>query len=130
MMSLLSFLLPEHDRPSLNDLACMVETDHSHEALVTTETSHTFNVEADCSVHNRYASQRSSDFASWNLWEDNLRFEVLELTKRPFCAFGYDKLLQLRIGSTREMEGFCNAVPLAVPLEEPEYIAPGNQLET
>ena len=52
MMSLLSFLLPETDLPTLKDLACMVETDHSHEA---------------------YKSRRNSDFASWDSWEDELR---------------------------------------------------------
>jgi hypothetical protein len=32
MMSVLPFLLPDDDLPSLNALACMIETDHSHEA--------------------------------------------------------------------------------------------------
>lgn len=34
MMSLLTFLLPNEDLPSLVDLACMVEKDHAHEAYV------------------------------------------------------------------------------------------------
>lgn len=35
MMALLSFLkLRQEDMPSLTDLACMVEPDHSHEACV------------------------------------------------------------------------------------------------
>lgn len=34
MMSMLAFLLPEEKLPPLDELACMVETDHTHEAYV------------------------------------------------------------------------------------------------
>lgn len=37
MMSLLSFLLPSTDLPSLSDLACMVEADATHEAYAHVE---------------------------------------------------------------------------------------------
>lgn len=34
MMSMLAFLLPAEELPPLEELACMVETDHTHEAYV------------------------------------------------------------------------------------------------
>ncbi|KAM0747236.1 UAA-domain-containing protein [Meredithblackwellia eburnea MCA 4105] len=89
MMSLLSFLLPSADLPSLTDLACMVEDDTSHEA---------------------YTSRKNSDFSTWDIWAPDLRMEILELVRRPFCAFGYDRLLSNKMGDLPEMKNFCSAV--------------------
>lgn len=86
MMALLSFLLPEEDLPSLERLACMVEKDPSHEA---------------------YKSARRSDFASWELWSPELRRDVLQVTKGPFCRHGYDRLLRDRLGDVDELKGLC-----------------------
>lgn len=57
-----------------------------------------------------YKSRKSSDFASWDSWEDGLRLEVLSITRRPFCAFGYDRLLSERIGEVRDLIDFCKDV--------------------
>ncbi|KAL8293090.1 hypothetical protein RQP46_000784 [Phenoliferia psychrophenolica] len=89
MMSLLTFLLPSTDLPSLADLACMVESDASHEA---------------------YHSRKNSDFSSWDDYEPELRMEVLRLVRRPFCSFGYDRLLAKKQGELPEFQGFCDRV--------------------
>ncbi|SCV74621.1 BQ2448_7650 [Microbotryum intermedium] len=86
MMGLLTFLLPDEDLPSLESLACMVEHDESHEA---------------------YHSRRASEFAAWDSFEPELRFEILTLVKRPFCMFGYQKVLERAKGKLPEMEDFC-----------------------
>lgn len=36
--------------------------------------------------------------------------EVLYITRRPFCAFGYDRLLREQLGPLPELEGFCDKV--------------------
>jgi len=89
MMSLLTFLLPDEALPSLEKLACMVENDDTHEA---------------------YKSARKSDFASWDLWEPELRREVLEITRKPFCRHGYDRMLRTTLGDVEELEGLCDGV--------------------
>ncbi|SGY84734.1 BQ5605_C009g05717 [Microbotryum silenes-dioicae] len=86
MMGLLAFLLPEEDLPSLESLACMVEHDESNEA---------------------YHSRRASEFAAWDMFEPDLRMEILLTVKRPFCMFGYEKVLERAKGTLPEMEGFC-----------------------
>ena len=72
MMSLLSFLLPDDALPPLGDIACIAE--------------HHENLQA-------YHSRRSSDFAQWDAFEPELRTEVLDIVRRPFCAFGYERVL-------------------------------------
>ncbi|GAA5889623.1 hypothetical protein JCM16303_004444, partial [Sporobolomyces ruberrimus] len=72
MMSLVSYLLPEEDLPPLADIACIAEHDEHLQA---------------------YHSRRSSDFATWDSYEDDLRREVLEIVRRPFCSFGYHHVL-------------------------------------
>ncbi|KAK4705233.1 hypothetical protein P7C70_g963, partial [Phenoliferia sp. Uapishka_3] len=107
MMSLLSFLLPSVDLPSLSDLACMVESDDTHEALVKFTPAPDFVLTPKiCS----YKSRKNGDFASWDSWSPDLRLEVLRIVRRPFCAFGYDRLLVNKLGSLAEYEGFCQEV--------------------
>lgn len=36
--------------------------------------------------------------------------EVLYITRRPFCAFGYDRLLREQLGDLPELKGFCDKV--------------------
>lgn len=74
----------------------------------------------DGSFGGRYKSRKSSDFASWDLWEPSLRLEVLKITRRPFCAYGYDRLLREHLGAEfpREMGGFCEGLSLTLMEEE------------
>lgn len=58
----------------------------------------------------RYHSRRASDFASWDSWEPELRMEVLNIVRRPFCAAGYLKVLTNAKGELPEMKGFCDQV--------------------
>lgn len=46
------------------------------------------------------------------MWPSDLRQEVLELTRRPFCAFGYDRLLVAKMGEEKSGIGseFCRGV--------------------
>ncbi|GAA5895635.1 hypothetical protein JCM8208_005287 [Rhodotorula glutinis] len=91
MMSLLSFLLPNDDLPPLEDIACIAE---HHDNL------------------NAYHSRRLSDFAQWDAFDPALRKEVLDIVRRPFCAFGYDRVLLKARGEEPDtvaaMEGFCD----------------------
>jgi hypothetical protein len=100
MMSLLSFLIPDEDLPSLSDVACIAEHQESLQA---------------------YHSRRSSDFATWDKFEPSLRMEVLNIVRRPFCAFGYQRVLLNARGDDPEvqkaMEGFCDPVGM----EDEEY---------
>ncbi|GAA5947958.1 hypothetical protein JCM10213_007666 [Rhodosporidiobolus nylandii] len=100
MMSLLSFLLPDEDLPPLSDVACIAE--------------HHENLQA-------YHSRRSSDFASWDKFEPWLRDEVLKIVRRPFCTFGYSRiLLNARpddADAQAAMDGFCDSLPM----EDDEY---------
>ncbi|GAA5889639.1 hypothetical protein JCM16303_004449, partial [Sporobolomyces ruberrimus] len=68
----ISHPLPEEDLPPLADIACIAEHDEHLQA---------------------YQSRRSSDFATWDSYEDDLRREVLEIVRRPFCSFGYHHVL-------------------------------------
>lgn len=91
MMSLLSFLLPEEDLPGLDKLACMVESDPSHEA------------------YQRKA--KTDDFAAWDSFEPELRSDLLARVRKSFCSLGYDKLLRkTRPDAADEMDGFCDSV--------------------
>ena len=33
--------------------------------------------------------------------------EVLQLVRRPFCSYGYDRLLVNKLGDLPEFQGFC-----------------------
>lgn len=57
-----------------------------------------------------YHSRRLSDFSSWDKWEDDLRMEILEITRRPFCSAGYLAVLTNAKGELPEMKGFCDGV--------------------
>lgn len=93
MMSLLSFLLPDTNLPPLGDVACIAE---HHESL------------------QAYHSARNSDFATWDQFEPSLRDEVLRIVRRPFCAFGYNRVLLNARGDDlvvqKTMENFCDSV--------------------
>ncbi|GAA6062280.1 hypothetical protein JCM10212_000940 [Sporobolomyces blumeae] len=92
MMGLVSYLLPDQDLPPLADIACIAEHDEHLQA---------------------YHSRRSSDFATWDSYEPNLRQEILEIVRRPFCSFGYEHVLRNAKGDLPEMAGFCDTVGLA-----------------
>ncbi|GAA5868006.1 hypothetical protein JCM8547_000779 [Rhodosporidiobolus lusitaniae] len=100
MMALLSFLLPDEDLPPLSDVACIAE--------------HHENLQA-------YHSRRSSDFATWDQFTPSLRNEVLRVVRRPFCFFGYNRVLLAARGDDPEvqkaMDGFCDKVEM----EDDEY---------
>jgi hypothetical protein len=36
--------------------------------------------------------------------------EVLQVVRRPFCSFGYDRLLVNKLGDLPEFQGFCDQV--------------------
>ncbi|GAA5870585.1 hypothetical protein JCM1840_004808 [Sporobolomyces johnsonii] len=91
MMSLISYLLPDEDLPPLADIACIAE--------------HHENLQA-------YHSRRASDFATWDKYEPSLRQEILDIVRRPFCAFGYQRVLRNAKGDVPEMDGFCDSVRL------------------
>ncbi|GAA5902436.1 hypothetical protein JCM6882_002753 [Rhodosporidiobolus microsporus] len=100
MMSLLSFLLPDEDLPPLQDVACIAE--------------HHENLQA-------YHSRRTSDFATWDKFDPVLRDDVLRVVRRPFCAFGYQRILLNARGDDaavqEAMDGFCDNVTM----EDAEY---------
>ncbi|GAA5833750.1 hypothetical protein JCM11251_003219 [Rhodosporidiobolus azoricus] len=59
-----------------------------------------------------YHSQRSADFANWDKFDPVLRRDILDLVRRPFCAFGYHRtLLNARTGDSTAQEAmsrFCD----------------------
>ncbi|GAA6039819.1 hypothetical protein JCM8097_004238 [Rhodosporidiobolus ruineniae] len=93
MMSLLSFLLPDEDLPPLQDVACIAE---HHDSL------------------QPYKSRRRGAFATWSQFSPALRADVLRLVRRPFCAFGYQRVLLEALGEQEDvqeaMDGFCDEV--------------------
>ncbi|GAA6020684.1 hypothetical protein JCM11491_000513 [Sporobolomyces phaffii] len=91
MMGLVSYLLPDEELPPLADIACIAEHDEHLQA---------------------YHSRRSTDFATWDQYEDDLRREVLKIVRRPFCSFGYQHVLRSAKGDLEEMKGFCDPVRL------------------
>ncbi|BGP74088.1 hypothetical protein NBRC10513v2_007520 [Rhodotorula toruloides] len=99
MMSLLSFLLPDDDLPPLGDIACIAE--------------HHENLQA-------YHSRRSSDFAQWDNYEPSLRQDILNIVRRPFCAFGYRRILLEAKGDLPDvqeaMDGYCD-----LGMSDPDY---------
>ncbi|GAA6015220.1 hypothetical protein JCM10207_003647 [Rhodosporidiobolus poonsookiae] len=100
MLSLLTFLLPDEELPPLTEIACIAE--------------HHENLQA-------YHSSRSSDFSTWDAYEPWLRLELLRIVRRPFCAFGYQRLLLQARGDDpavqEAMEGLCDAMAI----EDDEY---------
>lgn len=60
------------------------------------------------------APKKTGNFASWETWDEDLRREILELTKSSFCKFGYDRLLLATLGTIATMAGFCDSVSSAV----------------
>lgn len=87
-LSILSFLLPSSELPSLSALACELETDESLEA---------------------YKSQKPKPFVSWYDWDPSLRREVVEINRRSFCREGYGALAVEVLGEQgkAELDGIC-----------------------
>lgn len=53
-------------------------------------------------------SQRIPNFVqNWNSIESGLRMEILEIVKIPFCAMGYDRMLQEAVGHSDEIRDIC-----------------------
>ncbi|KAK4702000.1 hypothetical protein P7C70_g4225, partial [Phenoliferia sp. Uapishka_3] len=90
MMSLVPFLLPAEDRPSVGRLSCLAEKKSN-------------KLEP-------YKSRKSSAYASWDLWPKALRMDILYITRRPFCAFAYDRLMREQKGDLPELKDFCKKV--------------------
>lgn len=44
------------------------------------------------------------------MWPEDIRHEVLEIVRRPFCSFGYDRVLLQHMGDIPELRGFCTEV--------------------
>lgn len=112
MMGLVPFLLPPEDRPSLERLVCLAEKEsNKNEPQVVSACSPTFLVVAlTLSSVPRYKSRKVEAFASWPLWPESIRMEVLYITRRPFCSFGYDRVLRDQVGDLPELRGFCDKV--------------------
>lgn len=87
-LSILSFLLPPDELPSLSALACELETDETLEA---------------------YKSQKPKPFVSWRDWDPSLRREVVEINRRSFCREGYGALAAEVLGEEgkAELDGIC-----------------------
>lgn len=69
-----------------------------------------------------YHSRRSSDFAQWDNYEPSLRDEVLDIVRRPFCSFGYHRMLLDVRGDDQAvvdaMAGFCDDVGMQAEFDE------------
>lgn len=74
-MRMLTFLLPENELPSIEKVACL--SSHAHEA---------------------YAAKPRPFFSSFTSYEPSLRLEILQITRRGFCRFGYDRMLSAQKG--------------------------------
>ncbi|KAI5477180.1 hypothetical protein MNV49_006624 [Pseudohyphozyma bogoriensis] len=78
LLSLLSFLLPPDELPSLQQVACAMEQDESREA---------------------YKSRKAPEFASWNDWDSEYRNKLIRgVLKEGWCRHGYDVLLRNKLG--------------------------------
>ncbi|KAM0749179.1 UAA-domain-containing protein [Meredithblackwellia eburnea MCA 4105] len=91
MMSLLPFLLPPDDRPSLERVTCLAEK---------------------VNKLNPYKSRKMGAFSAWSSFYPSLRMEILYITRRPFCAHGYLPLLLEAVGEENvpELKGFCDRI--------------------
>lgn len=94
IMTMTSYLLPDQELPPLSTLACLAE--------------HHENLQA-------YHSRRSHDFYTWDQFEPELRQEILEIVRRPFCQFGYLRMLTNAKGELPEMEGYCDGIGMSSP---------------
>lgn len=77
VLSIVSFLLPSAIRPSLSSIACSLTLDPSREA---------------------YASKKSPLFSTWDLWTEEARKKVLEITRQGWCRYGYDQDVHAILG--------------------------------
>lgn len=106
LMSLLAFLLPVAELPSLSSLACITEQDSAREA---------------------YTSRKRPAFGSWDEWEPKLRTEVITRVRKGWCESflgptaiwiliiarrqgrqGYDMLLRAKLGKDTGVNDICS----------------------
>lgn len=73
LLNLISFLLPDGQRPDISQVLCALELDKEQEA---------------------YASAKRSVFSSWDSYTPQLRSWVVQNTADQWCRFGYDALLE------------------------------------
>ncbi|KAK4330598.1 UAA transporter family-domain containing protein [Rhodotorula toruloides] len=93
MMSVLAFLLPDDNLPSLEHVICVVE--------------HHENLQA-------YKSSRAAAFAQWDKYDPSLRNEILEIVRRPFCRLGYRRVLLKAKGDLPEVQNAMNGHAVSV----------------
>lgn len=55
-----------------------------------------------------YKSRKAPAFASWDLWDEKVRTEVIVLVKEDWCKFGYDHLLREVRGRDTGVDGLCD----------------------
>jgi hypothetical protein len=87
LMSIIAFLLPQEELPSLDDLVCVVEVDEAREA---------------------YRSRKAPEFSSWDLYTPELRVEVIKMLRSGWCRHGYDQLLRARMGRETGVDDVCS----------------------
>jgi hypothetical protein len=73
MMNLIGFLLPEEDRPDIDQIVCALELQETTEA---------------------YHSAKRSHFASWHQYTPEMRQYIVQSTASIWCQSGYDALLE------------------------------------
>ncbi|GAA94321.1 uncharacterized protein L969DRAFT_25894 [Mixia osmundae IAM 14324] len=100
--SLVNFLLPDGQRPSLETIACALEqTPSKHEA---------------------YKSRKSGNFATWDIYEPDVRERLLQLLAPQWCQYGYNVLFMQERGY-KPVD--CSAIqrPLPADVEREQYYA-------
>lgn len=125
-MGVLNFLLPTEQLPPLSEISCITGNPHSHEACRSPSSPPPFYPTplllpspGIALTNSADASRRSTDFATYDEWEPSLRLEVLRITRRAWCTFGYDRLLQERIGIVEpDIAELCSGVAFEDEKEE------------
>lgn len=89
VLSMLSFLLPPTELPSLSHVSCVLQQDIAREA---------------------YRSRHSPPFDAWNKWDKDLREEVIKVVTTGWCRHGYGEMLAETIGQTVDtgLGDLCN----------------------
>ncbi|KAM0746385.1 hypothetical protein T439DRAFT_137768 [Meredithblackwellia eburnea MCA 4105] len=87
LMSILAFLLPPDELPSLSQVACVTELDAAREA---------------------YKSRKNPAFSTWNTWNPELRKQVIEIVRPGWCRQGYNVLLRKVVGEVKGIDGICD----------------------
>ncbi|KAM0749760.1 hypothetical protein T439DRAFT_357287 [Meredithblackwellia eburnea MCA 4105] len=89
MMSLLPFLLPPEDRPPLSRVTCLAQNTSSLDP---------------------YKSRKVQAFSNLRLFPEPLMLEIFNITRRPFCTFGYWSLLPEEIKTMAGVDTLCEQV--------------------